>query len=204
MRAIKYCLIAVVSVFLSACNIATVPLHYCPASTQGTYTKHTLKVGDVYDDRHNIGDLTNDPREIGEFSWQQSIAPNIYYSNQPVTHDIQTAMHMSLSKAGYKLTSVHPDRVLYTRINKIDLNMEGRDNLTRTLFCRLNVKVAVLDRHDKILWRKPILGEGSVVVGKDQDKEKNWNRSVKKAFNNAMDDLLLQIERSKGFNKALR
>ena len=134
MRAIKYCLVAVVSVFLSACNITKVPLAYCPASTQGTYTKHTLKVDSVYDDRFNTGNLTNDPREIGEFSWKQSIAPNIYYSNQPVTNDIQTALHMSLAKAGYKLTSVHPDRVLYTRINKIDLKMEGRDNLTHTLF----------------------------------------------------------------------
>jgi hypothetical protein len=218
MQKIKCCLIAAVSIFLSACNITHIPLAYCPASTQGTYTKHTLKVGHVYDDRHNVGDLTNDPREIGEFSWKQSIAPDIYYGVTPITNTIQTSLHMSLEKAGYRLTSVHPDRVLYSRINKVDLNLEGKNNQVRTLYCRVDLTYALVNgnstlsiHHDalevpgvKVFWRKRILGEGSIDERISNDSGEARKHDVKAAFTRALDDSFLQLERDKGFNRALR
>ncbi|HEV2614741.1 MAG TPA: hypothetical protein VGV92_08555 [Gammaproteobacteria bacterium] len=208
---VKGSLIAVLSVFLSACNITKVPLTYCPASTHGAYTTKTLKVGAVYDDRHNEGDLTNDPREIGEFSWNKSIAPSIYYGTEPITNTVQTALNMSLQQAGYKLTPVHPDRILYTRIVHTHLRLEAKNNLQRTLYSNIEVVFAVTAKPDDgrftyhspnqpVLWRKTMLGEGSVVV----ERGSVHKSDVKKAFNNATDDLLLQLERSQGFNRVLR
>jgi hypothetical protein len=211
MQKVNYFLIAAASVLLSACNITKVNLAYCPASTTGAYTTHTLKVGKVYDDRHNTGDLTNDPREIGEFSWSQSIAPSIYYGKIPIVNTFQTSMNMSLQKAGYKLTSVHPDVILFTRIDKVDLNVEGKNNLEHTLFCRITADYALVaaanddsiyknewDAQDKVLWKKTIQGEASVDVHTVHSQE------VKKVFTGAMDDAFVQLERNPGFNRALR
>lgn len=203
MQKLKYALVVVASFFLSACNITKVPLAYCPASTHGAYTSRTLKVGKVYDDRVNEGNVTNDPREIGEFSWKQSIAPSIYYGVQPITNTVQTTLHMSLEQAVYKLTSVHPERVLFTRIDKVDLHVEGKNNRQRILYCGINVNFAVTDAREKVLWRQKIIGEGTVDVPSKVFKDQ-MNSQVKKAVNNALDDLVLQLERSKGFNRVLR
>lgn len=203
MQKLKYSIVVVASFVLSACNITKIPLAYCPVSTHGAYTSHTLKVGKVYDDRLNTGNLTNDPREIGEFSWKQSISPLIFYGVQPITNTVQTTLHMSLEQAGYKLTSTHPDRVLFTRIDKVDLHLEGKNNRQRILYCGINVNFAVTDSHEKVLWRQKIIGEGSVDVPASTAHEE-FNHHVKKVVNNALDDLVLQLERSKGFNRVLR
>jgi hypothetical protein len=203
MQKLKYSLVVVASFFLTACNITKVPLAYCPASTHGAYTSHTLKVGKVYDDRINEGNLTNDPREIGEFSWKQSIAPSIYYGVQPITNTVQTTLHMSLEQAGYKLTSVHPDRVLFSRIEKVDLHLEGKNNRQRILYCGIKVNFAMTDSREKVLWRQTIIGEGTSIVPASTDHNE-LNGHVKNAVNCALDDLVLQLERSPGFNKVLR
>ena len=203
MQKLKYGLIAVLPVLLSACNISKVNLAYCPASTQGSYTSKTLKVDKVYDDRFNHGNLTNDPREIGEFSWTQSIAPKIYYGVTPVTNSVQTALHMSLSQAGYHLTSVHPDRVLFTRIDDIDVHVESKDNQTRILFAKFDVNFAVTDKYEKVIWRKTILGEGSIDIA-GYGKTCIRSQCVKTVVNRALDDMVLQLEKDPGFNKVLR
>lgn len=203
MQRFKIGLVVVLPVFLSACNITKVPLAYCPASVQSPYTSKTLKIGKVYDDRFNSGNLTNDPREIGEFSWSQSIAPKIYYGMTPMTNTVQTAMHMSLERAGYHLTSVHPDRVLFTRIDKIDLDLEGKDNQTRILFAKFDVNFAVTDNYGNVLWRKTLLGEGSIDVPVTSSQSCHCQKAVKTVVNRALDDMFIQLESDAGFNKVL-
>ncbi len=204
MQKLKLGLMAFLSVLLSACNISTVNLAYCPASISGSYTTKTLKIDKVYDDRFNTGNLTNDPREIGEFSWSQSIAPEIYYGATPITNTIQTALHMSLNQARYHLTNVHPDRVLFTRIDSIHLNLEGKDNQTRTLYCKFDVNFAVTDKYEKTIWKKKVLGEGSLDIPVQRLKTCSKLGAVKKVVNLALDDMALQLEKDPGFNKALR
>lgn len=218
MQKVKCLLIAAVSVFLSACNITKIQTAYCPASAQGAYTTHTLRIGKVYDDRFNTGNMTNDPREIGEFSWDQNLSPSIYYAMTPITNVYQTALHMSLQQAGYKLTDVHPDDILFTRITKVDLTLNGKNNLEHTLFCRVTLDYAVvaaasdkslfkdvLDEQDKVLWKKTVLGEASVdVKGVSHCPNQVCSKRVKAVFTKAMDDSFLQLERDPGFNRALR
>lgn len=205
MPKVKYSLVvAASSVLLSACNIHQVNLAYCPAAVGPIQTNYTLKVGEVYDDRMNYGDQTNDPREIGEFSWQENLSPNIYYGPEPVAKTVQTSLNMSLQKAGYKLTPVHPDRILVSRIDEIKLDLQGKDNLSKNLYCKLDVKFALVDANNKVVWRKELFGEGNVDVRNKETHPRSIRPYVKEVFNRATDDLFLQLEKSEDFNKALR